>query len=78
LACVLNEMVGIKVAWYWHEMKLHIYGLRIMGWYGFTANMKEVDYKELVFNIYIYICMIDLSWLNGYDWSMSVRNSTSL
>ena len=48
-------MVDIKVTWYWHEMKFHIYGLRIMGWYGFTGNMKEMDYKELVCDIYIYI-----------------------
>jgi len=30
LACKLNEMVGVKVAWYWHELKFHNYGLREM------------------------------------------------
>jgi len=43
LACETNEMVGIMVAWYWHEIKFHNYGLRIMGWYGFAGKMKEVD-----------------------------------
>jgi len=38
-------MVGIKVTWYWYEMKFYIHGLRIMGWYEFTGNMKEVDYE---------------------------------
>jgi len=27
LACDLNEMVSIKVAWYWYEMKFYIHGL---------------------------------------------------
>jgi len=49
-------MVGIKVAWYLYEMEFHTHGLR-MGWYGFTRNMKEVDYEELVCDIYIYICV---------------------
>jgi len=35
--------------------------LRIMGWYGFTRNMKEVDYEGLVCDMYICICMINLS-----------------
>jgi len=36
-------------------MEFHIHGLRIMGWYGFIGNMKQVDYEELVCDIYIYI-----------------------
>ena len=43
------------MAWYWYEMKFHIHGLRIMGWYGFTGNMKEVDYEELVCDMYMYM-----------------------
>jgi len=35
LACDLNEMVGIKVAWYWYEMKFYIHRLGRMNWYGF-------------------------------------------
>jgi len=34
LACDLNEMVGIKVAWYWYEMKFYIHGLGRMSWDG--------------------------------------------
>jgi len=33
LACKLNEMVGVKVTWYWHELKSHNYGLREMDGY---------------------------------------------
>jgi len=36
LAWVLNEMVGIKVAWYWYEMKFYILGLGRMSWYEFN------------------------------------------
>jgi len=49
-------MVGAKVAWYWHEMKFHNYGLRVMNGYGTTGKeMKEVNYKELVCDIYVYV-----------------------
>jgi len=47
LTCDLNEKVDIKVTWYWYEMKFYIHGLRMMSWYGFTWNMKKVDYKGL-------------------------------
>jgi len=49
----------IKVAWYWYEIWFYIHGLRIMSWYGFTGNMKEVIKGWYV----IYLCMINLSWL---------------
>jgi len=55
LACETNEIVGIKVVWYWHEMKFNNYGLRIMDGYGFTGKMKEVNYKELVCDVYVYV-----------------------
>ena len=48
-------MVGIKVTWYWYEMKFYIHGLRIMGWYGFIGNMKEGGYEALVCDIRIYM-----------------------
>jgi len=35
LACDLNEMVGIEVAWCWHERKFYICGLGRMSWYEF-------------------------------------------
>jgi len=55
-ACETNEMVGVKVAWYWHEMKFHNYGLRAMKGYGTTGKeMKEVNYKELVCDVYVYV-----------------------
>ena len=44
LACKLNEMVDVKVAWYWHELISHNYGLREMNGYGTTGKeMKEVS-----------------------------------
>jgi len=46
LACKLNEMVGVKVAWYWHELKSHNYGLREMVEYGTTE--KEMKKGELL------------------------------
>jgi len=36
-------------------MEFHIHGLRIMGWYGFTGNMKEVGCEALVCDICIYM-----------------------
>jgi len=36
LACDLNKMVGIKVAWYWYEIQFYIHGLVRMRWYGFN------------------------------------------
>ncbi|XP_027941024.1 uncharacterized protein LOC114194812 [Vigna unguiculata] len=49
LACKLNEMVGVKVAWYWHELKSQIYGLREMDGYRTTEKeMKTVNYQEMV------------------------------
>jgi len=54
-ACETNEMVGVKVAMYCHEMKFHNYGLRVMKGYGTTGKeMKEVNYKELVCDVYVY------------------------
>jgi len=41
LACETNEMVGVKLAWYWHEMKFHNYGLRVMDGYGTTVKKNE-------------------------------------
>jgi len=38
LACETNETVGVKVTWYWHEMKFHNYGLRVMDRYGTTGK----------------------------------------
>jgi len=56
LACKLNEMVGLKVAWYWHELKSHNYGLREMNGYGTTGKeMKEVNYQEMVCDVYVYV-----------------------
>jgi len=56
LACKLNEMVGVKVAWYWHELKSHNYGLREMDGYGTTGKeMKEVNYQEMVRGVYVYV-----------------------
>jgi len=47
LACKLNEMVDVKVAWYWHELISHNYGLREMNGYGTTGKeMKEVSKGE--------------------------------
>jgi len=45
LTCELNEMVSVKVAWYWHELKSHNYGLRGMVEYGTTD--KETKKGEL-------------------------------
>jgi len=36
-------------------MEFHIHGLRIMDWYGFIGNMKEVGYEALVCDICIYM-----------------------
>jgi len=33
-ACETNEMVGVRVAWYWHEIRFHNYGLSVMNRYG--------------------------------------------
>jgi len=66
LTCDLNEKVDIKVTWYWYEMKFYIHGLRMMSWYGFTWNMKKVDYKGLAWDIYIY--MHDKSFLIDWVW----------
>jgi len=41
-------------------MEFYIHGFRIMGWYGFTWNMTEVDYEALVC-VYVYICMCMLN-----------------
>jgi len=55
LACKLNEMVGDKVAWYWHELKGHIYGLREMDGYGtIEKEMKKMNYQEMVCDVYVY------------------------
>ena len=45
LACELNETVGVKVAWYWHDLKSHNYGWREMVEYGTTE--KEMKKGEL-------------------------------
>jgi len=45
LACKLNEMVSVKVAWYWHGLKSHNYGLREMVEYGTTE--REMKKGEL-------------------------------
>ena len=77
LACKLNEMVGVKVAWYWHELKSHIYGLREMDGYGTTEKeMKKVNYQEMVCDIYV--CVINLYCVVWYAWSVSVRNSLEI
>ena len=56
LACILNEMVGVKVAWYWHELKSHNYGLREMDGYGTTEKeMKKVNYQEMVCDVDVYV-----------------------
>jgi len=55
LACKLNEMVGVKVTWYSHELKSHIYGLGEMDVYRTTGKeTKEVNYQELVCDAYVY------------------------
>ena len=46
LACELNEMVSVKVAWYWHDLKIHNYGWREMVEYGTTK--KEMNKGELL------------------------------
>jgi len=75
LVCDLNEMVVIKVAWYWYERKLYIHGLGRMSWYGFHmwsewGMVIKVGMRFLCM-IYItaYLNMIGL-WL--------VRNSMGL
>jgi len=56
LACKLNKMVGVKVAWYWHELNPHNYGLREMEGYGTIGReMKEVNYQEMVCDVYVYM-----------------------
>jgi len=45
LACELNEMVGVKVAWYWHDLKSRNYGWGEMVEYGTTE--KEMKKGEL-------------------------------
>ena len=45
LGMKLNEMVGVKVAWYWHELKFHNYVLVEMDGYGTTG--KEMKKGEL-------------------------------
>jgi len=55
-ACETHEMVGVKVAWYWHELKFHNYSLRVMKGYGITGKeMKKVNYKELICDVYVYV-----------------------
>ena len=49
-------MVGVKVAWYWHELKFYNYGLREMDGHGTTRKeMKEVNYEEMVCNVYVFV-----------------------
>jgi len=56
LACKLNEMVGVKVAWYWHELKSHNYVLREMVEYGTTEKeIKRANYQEMVCDVYMYV-----------------------
>jgi len=56
LTCKLNEMVGVKVAWYWHELKSHNHGLREMDGYGTTGKeMKKVNYQEMARDVYVYV-----------------------
>jgi len=44
------------VAWYWHELKSHNYGLREMDGYGTTEKeMKKVNYQEMVCDVYVYV-----------------------
>ena len=70
-------MVDVKVAWYWHELKSHIYGLREMDRYGTTEKeMKKVNYQEMVCDVYVYV--INLYCVVWYDWSVSVRNSLEI
>jgi len=54
LACKPNEMVGVKVAWYWHELKSRNYVLREMDWYGTTGKeMKKVNYQAMACDVYV-------------------------
>ncbi|QCE13999.1 hypothetical protein DEO72_LG11g997 [Vigna unguiculata] len=58
-----NSIVSAHImAWYWHEMKFHNYGLRVMNGYGTTGKvMKGVNYKEL--------CVIPWKSLGGISGS---------
>jgi len=65
LACDLNEMVGIKVTWYWYERKFYIHGLGRMSWYGFHmwyewGLVTEVGMRFLCM---IYILLVVWIWL---------------
>jgi len=65
LACDLNEMVGIEVAWYWYEIQSYIHGLRRMSWYGFNIWMwMRIGWKGW----HEVMCMINITWLIEYDW----------
>ena len=75
MACDFNEMVGIKMAWYWYEVKFYIHGLGRMSWNGF--NMEHG--MDLVIKVGMRVmCMINITLLIEYVWSVSVRNSMSL
>jgi len=42
--------------WYWHDIGMRwnsTMNLRMMSWYGFTEKMKEMDYEELVCDMYV-------------------------
>jgi len=67
LACDLNEMVGIKVAWYWYERKFYILGLGRMSWYGFRMRHEWGLVTEVGMR---FICMMSIPLLFDYDWSM--------
>ena len=42
MACELIEMVSVKVAWYWHDLKSNNHGWREMVGYGtFEKGMKK-------------------------------------
>ena len=40
MACDFNEMVGIKMAWYWYEVKFYIHGLGMISWNGFNIKYE--------------------------------------
>jgi len=40
LACDLNGMIGIKVAWYWYEIHFYIHGFRRMSWNEFNMEYE--------------------------------------
>jgi len=60
LACDLDEMVGMKVAWYWYEMKFYIHGLGWMSRYEFHMWHEWGLVTEIGMR---FLCMIIVTWL---------------